>query len=180
MVMNPTTLRRVYDNELRLAGDKDTITLPEVLDSVGAAIWKELDGKLEGGTPRKPAISSLRRNLQREHLERLIDLTKPDAFNNAVYKPISNLAFARLRLLRDKLSTIVGDGTKPGRFDPYTFAHLNEAKVRLDSVLNAQYIYNAGQMGGGGTTIIMMGKDGKPIGNDAINSLPPLDEPTRR
>ena len=180
MVMNPSTLRRVYDNELRLSGDKDMITLPEVLDSVGAAIWKELDGKLEGGTPRKPAISSLRRNLQREHLERLIDLTKPDAFNNAVYKPISNLAFARLRLLRDKLSTIVGDGTKPGRFDPYTFAHLNEAKVRLDSVLNAQYIYNAGQMGGGGTTIIMMGKDGKPIGNDAINSLPPLDEPTRR
>ncbi|MDX2118699.1 MAG: zinc-dependent metalloprotease [Planctomycetota bacterium] len=179
MLMNPTTLRRVYDNELRLSGDKDMITLPEVLDSVGAAIWKELDGKLEGGTPRKPAISSLRRNLQREHLERLIGLTTPDAIGGAVYKPISNLAFARLRLLRDKIGSIVGDGSKPGRFDPYTFAHLNEAKVRLDSVLNAQYLYNANQVGGGGTTIIMLGKDGKPV-NDATESLPPLDEPNRR
>ncbi|MEL7338537.1 MAG: zinc-dependent metalloprotease, partial [Planctomycetota bacterium] len=41
-VMNPTTLRRVYDNELRLAADVDTLTLPELLDTVTETVWSEL------------------------------------------------------------------------------------------------------------------------------------------
>ena len=36
-LMNPTTLRRVYDNELRLPEDVDTLTLPELLDAVNVA-----------------------------------------------------------------------------------------------------------------------------------------------
>ncbi len=32
-LMNPTTLRRVYDNELRLPEDEDTLTLPELLEN---------------------------------------------------------------------------------------------------------------------------------------------------
>ena len=33
MLMNPTTLRRVYDNECRIPTDQDALTLPELLDS---------------------------------------------------------------------------------------------------------------------------------------------------
>ncbi len=42
-LMNPTTLRRVYDNELRLPADEDTLTLPELLESINKAVWSELE-----------------------------------------------------------------------------------------------------------------------------------------
>ena len=75
-IMNPTTLRRVLDNEYRTPADQDMLTLPELLDTVSAAVWSELE-KSPGGsyTARKPYISSLRRNLQREHLDRMIELS---------------------------------------------------------------------------------------------------------
>ena len=51
MLMNPTTLRRVYDNEFRVPDDEDALTLPELLDTIGDAIWTELDCPCEGPTP---------------------------------------------------------------------------------------------------------------------------------
>jgi hypothetical protein len=32
--------------------------------------------------------------------------------------------------------------------DPYSLAHLSEAQVRIDKALDAQFIYNAGSLGG--------------------------------
>ncbi len=140
MLMNPETLRLVYDNELRSPGDQDMLTLPELLDTVSSAIWSELDGKPEQqATARKPWISSLRRNLQREQLERLIDLTLPEAGFSAVYKPISNLALARLRQLQDQIAKAL---EHKGLLDPYSAAHLTEAKLRVEKALDSQYIYN--------------------------------------
>ena len=65
MLMNPTTLRRVYDNEFRVPSDQDALTLPELLQTVNTAIWKELDQAPpeKPFTARKPMICSLRRNL---------------------------------------------------------------------------------------------------------------------
>ena len=147
MLMNPTTLRRVYDNEFRIAGDADALTLPEMLDAVTNEIWKEvLDMPSGRFTPRKPMISSLRRNLQTEHLARLIDLTFPDAGFGEAYKPIANLSVATLR----RLQTAIDTASKKNGLDPYTSAHLADAKSRIDRALAAQYIYNAGSMGGMG------------------------------
>ena len=92
-LMNPTTLRRVYDNELRLPEDEDTLTLPELLETVNEAVWTELDKECpDDRNDRKPMISSLRRNLQREHMQRLLDLILETSDDTAAYKPISNLA----------------------------------------------------------------------------------------
>ncbi len=148
MVMNPGTLRRVYDNEFRCPADQDMLTLPELLDTISADVWSELDKPpAEKTTARKPWINSLRRNLQREHLERLIELTLPDAGFTAAYKPISNLALVKLRDLKDKISVAVD---KKENLDPYSYAHLAEARLRIEKALDAQYIYNAGGLGGGG------------------------------
>lgn len=146
MVMNPTTLRRVYDNEVLKPADQDALTLPEVFDSVGKAIWQELD-KAEGGsfTNRQPMISSLRRNLQREHVERLIDLSINGDFG-AAGKPIQQIATAKLRELGDKVKGALDKGK--GRFDAYTLAHLSEASLRIGKALDAQYTMNGGGMGG--------------------------------
>ena len=93
MLMNPTRLRRIYDNESLVEADKDAITLPELLDVVTHSIFTEVDKAPQGKfTARKPMISSLRRNLQRELVDRLIDLARPGEDMTAAAKPISNLA----------------------------------------------------------------------------------------
>jgi hypothetical protein len=157
MILNPTTLRRVYDNEFRVPADQEALTLPELMDTVCASIWSELDKKpAEPTTARKPWISSLRRNLQREHLERLIELTLPEAGFTAAYKPISNLALMKLRDIKAKIASTMENKVN---MDPYSVAHLSEAMVRIDKALDAQYIYNAGSMGGGRLPSILFLKD---------------------
>lgn len=148
MLMNPTVLRRVYDNEFLVPRDQDALTLPEMMETISSAIWTEVDKSPER-TPsnREPLISSLRRNLQREHVERLIDLTL-EGGSSASTKTIVTLATAELRKIQDKITKALEKGN--GRLDTYTVAHLSECKQRIGKALEAQYIYNAGGIGGFG------------------------------
>lgn len=159
-LLNPTTVSRVFANEYYTPADQDMITLPELLETLNTNIWTEInDPKPEGSSARKPAISSLRRNLQREYVERLIDLSMPDQWAGTAQKPISNLALQVLRAMQGQLERVLKeDGSK---FDPYTKAHLAEAKLRIDKALDAIYIYNAPQGGGRGVQILILGKDGQ-------------------
>jgi hypothetical protein len=155
-LMNPTTLRRVYDNELRLPADEDALTLPELLATVNAAVWGEIDKECpDDRNDRKPMISSLRRNLQREHMQRLLDLVLQTSDDTAAYKPISNLARMELRTLADRITASLG---KCGdKMDAYTKAHLAESKQRIERALEAGYTYNRAQAPA--RTIFMIGKD---------------------
>ena len=140
-LMNATVLRRVYDNEFRVPENEDAFTLPELLDSVTKEIWTEVAKKGDRKySTRQPMISSLRRNLQREHLERLIDLTLPKNGNSAAYKAISNLCMMQLTDLKEKIATSLKDNAEA--LDPYTKAHLREAEQRISKALDADYIYN--------------------------------------
>ncbi len=157
MIMNPTTLRRVYDNELRTPPDEDMLTLPDLLTSIADVVWNEFDGEpKKEHTDRKPWISSLRRNLQREHLERLIDLSMPDASLGAAEKPISNLAMQALRNIETKISSRFADSDK---IDRYSLAHMSEAKLRINKALDADYIYNTDDIGGGGFPFFFLFKE---------------------
>ena len=142
-LMYPTTLRRIYDNEFLVSADEDTLTLPELLDTISKAIWSELDQKPDKKyTARKPMISSLRRNLQREHLERLIDLSRSDARGTAAYKPISNLVIEKLRQIKEcKIDGILT--ADDNNLDPYTRAHLKDASMQIKKALEAQYVYKS-------------------------------------
>ncbi len=165
MLMNPTTLRRVFDNEYRVPADQDAVTLPEVMDAIALAIWTELDSTPgQKFTARQPMISSLRRNLQREYVERLIDLTLPGGASGGAGKAVATLSVAKLRQLKEKLGKFVDDknGTS-ANLDPYTAAHLAEAKIRIDKALDAQYVYNANSFGGGGFPYFLFGR---PAGGD--------------
>lgn len=145
MLMNPTTLRRVYDNEFLIPPGEDALTLPELIDQVTGAVWSELDKMPDRkGTAREPMVSSLRRSLQRDHLDRLIDLSLGGG-SGATGKTIATLATAKLRELQEKISKT----SEKGRLDPYTTAHLGEAKMRIAKALDAQYIYNNNSGGGG-------------------------------
>ncbi|KLU06294.1 hypothetical protein RISK_001505 [Rhodopirellula islandica] len=146
LIMNPTTLRRVYDNELRLPAETDALTLPELLDTVSNAVWEELDQPCpEDRNDRKPMISSLRRNLQREHIQRLVDLILEEGQDTAAYHPISNLARMQLRTLASRMdSTIEKCGKK---MDAYSLAHLTECKERIERALEAGYTFGGGKAG---------------------------------
>ena len=157
-LMNPTTLRRVYDNELRLADDADALTLPELLNTINKAVWSELDKECpEGRNDRKPMISSLRRNLQHEHMQRLVDLILESSDDAAALKPISNLARMQLRDLSKRVDASIekcGD-----KMDAYSLAHLTETKERIDRALEAGYTYNAAQSAPM-RMMFMLGKEG--------------------
>lgn len=140
-LMKPTTLNRVYDNEFRVPADEDALTLPELLGTLDTAVWSELDAEAEGEfSARKPAISSLRRNLQREHLERLIDLTMPSRSSSPASRTISTLASQELRELVERINACQEAAGE--RHDPYTTAHLTQARSRIEKALEADYILN--------------------------------------
>ena len=160
MLMNPGRLGRVFDNEYFTPSGEDMITLPEVIDTISDSIWTELKNPGDKSyTARQPMISSLRRNLQREFVERLIDLSMADGIGSASQKAISNLSTAKLRSLNDQIATVLKD--KADTLDPYSKAHLSEAKTRITKALDASYIYNAGTLGSGGTILYINGGDGQ-------------------
>lgn len=138
-LMNPTTLRRVYDSESRVADDAECFTLPELLNTITGSIWTELDSKLEKEvSDRDPAISSLRRNLQAEHVGRLVTLANSHTSSVAALRPIATLAKQELREIRDTVSKYIdANGEK---LDDYTKAHLVDVNDRISRYLDAQYI----------------------------------------
>ncbi|MGC4002409.1 MAG: zinc-dependent metalloprotease [Pirellulales bacterium] len=139
-LLSPLTLERLYDSELRVASDKDAFTTAELLRKLTGTIYSELDTVKEGEfTDRKPAVSSLRRNLQRNYLERLgnIALGKTDAPNDC-------RSLARLELTKlDK--SIKGTLDKDLKLDSYSRAHLLEASAYIEKVMDAKI-----DLGGGG------------------------------
>jgi len=146
MLLNPTRLRRIYDNESLVDRDQDAVTLPELMETVTNSVFTELNAKPQGKfTSRKPMISSFRRNLQRELVDRLIELAQPGSDNIAAAKPISNLAMLHLRQLKKDIEKTLQ--TDPAAVDAYTKAHLEDAQVRITKALDATYIFNARDIG---------------------------------
>jgi hypothetical protein len=141
LILNPTTLNRMYDNEYRAAEGDDVLTIPETMEGVKAAVWTELDARPEGGRDNNDAyISSLRRNLQRSHLERLVSLSGGNGRFGPSKAAVASLSRQQLRELDEQIGEVLSrDGS---RLDAYSRAHLSDAKAIIDRVLNADYVYN--------------------------------------
>ncbi|VAX42110.1 FIG00870344: hypothetical protein, partial [hydrothermal vent metagenome] len=138
-LMNPSTLRRVYDNELNVSADKDAMTLAELMESINKEVWTELNQKKNGKfTTRKPMISTLRQNLQSEHLSRLISLALLQSSSQSAYKAISNLALLELKTLKKEVDNKLKAEGKT--FDIYTRAHLSKVSTQIEKALQAQFI----------------------------------------
>jgi hypothetical protein len=136
MTLNPGTLGRVYDNELRSAPDTDAVTLPEVMRTVTDAVFKDL-GSAGGGdsfTNRSPMLPSLRRNLQSMALDRLVSLAL--ANRDSIPRPVPTLAFMYLVELDGRVSDLLKKQASGGTMDDYTRAHLLDLKERIDRAMN--------------------------------------------
>ncbi|MEL6328259.1 MAG: zinc-dependent metalloprotease [Planctomycetota bacterium] len=126
LLMNPTSLRRVYDNEFRVESGSDAFTLAELLKAVNDNVWRELSGR------RGEEISGFRRNLQREHTERLITLALLDRTSSPSMRTISSLARQYLRSNQELVQ-------RAQSADSYTAAHLTDINERIERALDASY-----------------------------------------
>lgn len=133
MLLNPTQLRRVYDNELRAKEGEDVLTIPEILRTVREEIWSEV-----GMGSSSQMISSLRRGLQREHLDRLIALATGLELPGAAGKALSSLARGELRWIGERVDAMA-DSNSSATNNAYTSAHLADAKKRIKEALKASY-----------------------------------------
>ncbi len=132
-LLSPLTLERLHDSELHLPADQDALTTPELLDRLTKAIFSEVDKMPDGEyTNRKPAISSLRRNLQRVYLKRLAQLAMG---NSDAPQDCQTVAYAELTGLEGRINTLLKNNTK---LDTYSRAHLEETASRIHKVVDAR------------------------------------------
>jgi Met-zincin len=143
-LLSPTSLTRLYDAELKASPDVDVVTGAEVIQRLTKSIFSELDTVRAGDfTNRKPAISSLRRNLQRAYFERLSDLAMRKGGAPA---DCQSIAFLELTNLAARIDATL---KSPAKLDPYTLAHLTEMQSRIKKVLEASMTLGGGAGGGG-------------------------------
>ena len=132
-LLDPLTLARIRDSELKVPADQDAFTTAELLDRLTKAIMAEVDATAAGDyTTRKPAIPSLRRSLQRAYVSRLGGLAmgpssaSPDA---------QAVAASQLRGLDARIGTLLAKNDV--KLDDYSRAHLTELQARIRKVLDA-------------------------------------------
>ncbi len=124
-VTNPMVFARIRDAELKY-GAANALTIPELLQGLTRAIWSEVWSAPGHNVP------AMRRDLQRAYLDRLVEyVTDPPERT-----PADARSVARVQLM-DLNRRITRRLTPPQNFDAYTFAHLTEAKVRIEKALEA-------------------------------------------
>jgi hypothetical protein len=149
-LLSSLTLSRLHDAELKVPADQDALTTAELINTLTKTVFSELDDLKAGDyTNRRPAVSSLRRNLQRVYLKRLAGIAVgPQASSSSlmmllggggssssVPEDCQTLAFAQLQDLEARLGKALEGKVK---LDDYTRAHLSESRQRIKRVLEAQ------------------------------------------
>ena len=133
-VLSSLTLERLHDSELKVPADQDAFTTAELLERLTRAIYSEAD-KLQPGeyTNRKPAISSIRRNLQRSYLRSLGNLAMG---NTSAPDDCQTVAYMELVNLQGKIKKRLADPEL--KLDSYSQAHLHETSERIGKILDAR------------------------------------------
>ncbi|MFM8577516.1 MAG: zinc-dependent metalloprotease [Planctomycetaceae bacterium] len=133
-LLDPLTLARVQDGELKVSQDAEAFTVAELFSRLSRAILSELETIGPGEhTPRKPAISSLRRGLQRVYTARLGSLAI-----GATQAPsdAESIAAEELRGVDARIGALLARGDVT--LDSYSRAHLVDMQSRIRKVLDAR------------------------------------------
>lgn len=153
--LDAKVLKSIQNAELHAADGQEVLKLPEVFDALTDSIWAELPAaNAAAGEKKKIAISTIRRNLQREHLKRLSTLVlgPSNDFSNFFYfivfedggrdAPADARALARqhLKAIRGRID-IALDKDKSDA-DAYSRAHLEQAQAQIDKVFSASLKMN--------------------------------------
>ena len=132
-LLSSLTLSRIADSELKVPADQDVFTAAELIERLTKTIFSETE--TIGGdkyTNRKPAVSSLRRGLQRRYLEHLSNLALG---NTLAPDDCQTIAYAELEALEARINGVLAG---KARLDSYSRAHFRETAVRIRKVLDAR------------------------------------------
>jgi Met-zincin/Domain of unknown function (DUF5117) len=133
-LLNPMTLDRLHDNEVKIVSETDRYTLAEHLRTIVDAIfseWKE--AKAGKYTDTAPSISGYRRNLQRITLKELAYLVQ-EPYSGP--EDARTLARMHLQTLDSQISSMLKKSDV--HLDDYTRAHLLDSQKRIQQILNAR------------------------------------------
>jgi hypothetical protein len=125
-LLDPVRLSRIRDTEVKFGTD-NTVTIPELMRVLTETIWIEVQS-----SPGQN-ISSNRRDLQRNHLNRMTKLLTDAPAN--VPADARSVARQQLKNLHQQLNARLSPPTYD--FDDYTRAHLEESKSRIEAALEA-------------------------------------------
>ena len=135
-LLHPVVLSRIRDAELRARPGEATVGIPELFDTLTRAIWMELDFRpgSKQGTAR--STGSVRRDVQRAHLNNMIRMTVSPVPGT----PEDARALARATLvdLQRRLAHALDDDR--ASLDAYTLAHLADSRDRIGRALEAQMV----------------------------------------
>ncbi|MBI4835467.1 MAG: zinc-dependent metalloprotease [Planctomycetes bacterium] len=133
-IYHPMVLQRIIDTQLKYKENQDVFTLAELFARMRDAIWSELlvKSNLPAEASAQAGINSFRRALQKEHLEKLIQLAvKPP---ESIPSDATALARADLVALDSEMAKLLND-----TIDITTKAHLEECRALIAGALKAGY-----------------------------------------
>jgi hypothetical protein len=134
--LSATTLKRMHDAELRAPSETDVLTTAELIQRLTKAVFSEMESTKEGDySLRKPAISSLRRNLQRTYLKSLSTLALGQS---SAPQDCQTVAYAELTNLQQRIKSLLDNQPVASKLDAYSRAHLQESSARIGKVLEAR------------------------------------------
>jgi hypothetical protein len=112
------------------------MTTAELLSRLTKSIYSEVESTKEGDyTNRKPAISSMRRNLQRSYLKEMTNLAL--GVSSAPHD-CQTVAYSELTNLQQRIKSLLDNQPVSGKLDTYSRAHLQETSARISKVLDAR------------------------------------------
>jgi hypothetical protein len=136
-LLSSVTLKRMHDAELKSSADTDVMTTAELLQRLTKAVFSEVESTKEGDyTNRKPAISSMRRNLQRTYLE---ELSKLALGSSSSPQDCQTIAYSELTNLNQRIKSLLDNQPVASKLDTYSRAHLQESSARIAKVLDARF-----------------------------------------
>ncbi|MDR2115193.1 MAG: zinc-dependent metalloprotease [Planctomycetaceae bacterium] len=133
-LLDPQTLKRLEETQLRVAEGGDVYTVDELFATLTDTIFKELETIKEGEfTSRKPAIGLLQRMLQNYYFDIL------SLYSLGELPPLSSQAIARQQLtsLSSNIQVLL---TGKAKLDTATRTHLLSLQERIRKVLDANLI----------------------------------------
>ena len=154
-LFSSTMISRIANNEYKAAPTEKPVTLPYLFQTVGTSVWAEI--------PTKANVNSLRRNLQRAYVDRMIDV----ALKGGVNADAQMLAWNELRGMKAKLATAKAIPT----LDTYTKAHYADSFDKINRALDARV--TLGQAGSGPNIndllSLLLGRTKEQVASDLTN-----------
>ncbi|AFY48536.1 hypothetical protein Nos7524_2703 [Nostoc sp. PCC 7524] len=128
-LLDSDRLHRLRDIELKSPANQ-ALSIPELFDTLQTGIWAEILAN-----PHPKPISSIRRSLQHEHLNILLEMILD---KNDLPEDACTLAWYELRQLQQAIDHQLKQFGK--QLDIYTLAHLQFSSDRITKALNAQLL----------------------------------------